>query len=146
MAKAAVASGQRIPSEAEVRAMGEDDYMNEGQLRFFQDRLMEMRADILGRQAAVKDQLNEHEQFADPADRATAEEEYALALRLRERESFLLRKIDEALGRIRRREYGYCTTTGEPIGVARLIARPTASVCIHVKDHSERVEVHFRSQ
>ena len=128
-----------------MRAMGESDYMNERQLLFFQELLMEMRADLVRRQAAVKDQLNEHENFADPADRATAEEEYALSLRLREREGFLLRKIDEALGRIRRHEYGWCTTTGEAIGVARLIARPTASVCVHVKDQSEKIEVHFRT-
>jgi DnaK suppressor protein len=145
MAKAAAARPRRIPSEAEVRAMGESDYMNEGQLQFFQALLTQMRADIVDRQIAVKDQLNEHEQFADPADRATAEEEYALALRLREREAILLKKIDESLARIRRGEYGYCTATGDPIGVARLIARPTASVCVHVKDQSERIEVHFRA-
>jgi DnaK suppressor protein len=125
--------------------MDESDYMNEGQILFFQALLAEMRTDILGRQAAVKEQLHEHQQFADPADRATAEEEYALSLRLRERETFLLKKIDEALGRIRRHEYGWCTATGEPIGVARLIARPTASVCVHVKDQSERAEIHFRA-
>ncbi|MFX8316461.1 TraR/DksA C4-type zinc finger protein, partial [Acinetobacter baumannii] len=58
--------------------------------------------------------------------------------RLREREGRLLSKIDEALARIRTRDYGYCTQTGEPIGIARLIARPTASVCVDMKERQER--------
>ncbi len=133
-------------SEAQLRAMPDSEYMSPPQLDFFRSRLLEIRDEVVGRQAAILEQLNQRETPADPADRATAEEEYALALRLRERESTLVRKIDESLARIRSKEYGYCEKTGEPIGIPRLLARPTASVCIQVKDHDEKAEVHFRSR
>jgi DnaK suppressor protein len=133
-------------SEAKIRAMPESDYMNQPQLDFFRARLLELREEALSRQATTLLQLNTHETAADPADRATAEEEYSLALRLRERESMLVRKIDDSLARIRSKEYGYCEKTGEPIGIPRLLARPTASVCIQVKDHDEKAEAHFRSR
>jgi DnaK suppressor protein len=126
--------------------MPDSEYMSPPQLDFFRSRLLEIRDEVVGRQAAILEQLNQRETPADPADRATAEEEYALALRLRERESTLVRKIDESLARIRSKEYGYCEKTGEPIGIPRLLARPTASVCIQVKDHDEKAEVHFRSR
>ena len=133
-------------SEAEIRAMPESAYMSEPQLDFFRRRLLEMRDEVVARQSAILEQLNEHERPADPADQATAEEEYSLALRLRERESMLLRKIDESLARIRNKEYGYCEKTGEPISIPRLLVRPTAAVCVQVKDHDERLEVHFKSR
>ncbi len=126
--------------------MPESAYMNDAQLEFFRLRLLRMREEVLARQTEVMAQLHEHEVYADPADRATAEEEHALALRLRERESILLRKIDDSMRRIKSKEFGYCVKTGEPIGIPRLLARPTASVCIHVKDRDEKVETHFRSQ
>lgn len=149
-AKQAVSSASsaaaRELSEAQIRAMPESDYMTQPQLDFFRARLLEMREEALSRQAATLEQLNEHETAADPADRATAEEEYSLTLRLRERESMLVRKIDESLARIRSKAYGYCEKTGEPIGIPRLLARPTASVCVQVKDHDEKAEAHFRSR
>jgi DnaK suppressor protein len=120
--------------------------MNERQLEFFRGRLQEMRTEIQARQSDVRQQLHEHEVHADPADRATAEEEHALALRLREREAVLLGKIEQALRRIHDREYGYCTRTGDPIGIPRLLARPTANVCVQVKDHDEKVETHYRAR
>jgi DnaK suppressor protein len=133
-------------TEAQLRAMPESDYMNDAQLEFFRGRLMEMRDEILQRQSDVRQQLHEHELFADPADRATAEEEHALALRLRERESVLLAKIEQSLRRIHDREYGYCVKTGDAIGIPRLLARPTATVCVQVKDYDEKVETHYRSR
>jgi DnaK suppressor protein len=133
-------------TEAAIRAMSEADYMNEAQLEFFRQRLQEMRNEILQRQTDVRQQLHEHELFADPADRATAEEEHALALRLRERESILLAKVEQSLRRIHDKDYGYCVKTGEAIGIPRLLARPTATVCIHVKDYDEKVETHYRSR
>ena len=133
-------------SEAQIRAMPESEYMGPLQLNFFRQRLLEMREEVFVRQSAILAQLNEHETAADPADQATAEEGYTLALRLRERESMLLRKIDESLVRIRSRDYGYCEKTGEPIGIPRLLARPTASVCIQVKDQDEKAEIHYRSR
>ena len=141
-----VASPAIEANEREIRRMSAQTYMNETQLAFFKARLFQQRAEVLARQAEVKDRLNQQESFADPADRATAEEEHWLDLRLRERESFLLRKIDEAIRRISDREYGYCKVTGEPIGIPRLLARPTAEVCVDVKGQSEHIEAQYRDR
>jgi DnaK suppressor protein len=133
-------------TDDDIRAMSEDQYMNDVQTEFFRQRLLKMREEVLARELDVKERLHQREIFADPADRATAEEEHWLDLRLRERESMLLRKIDESMRRIRDKEYGYCTKTGEPIGIPRLLARPTATVCVDVKGQDEKVETHFRDR
>lgn len=133
-------------SEAQVRRMPPSDYMNDTQLEFFRRRLLQMREEVLAREVDVKERLHQREVFADPADRASAEEEHWLDLRLRERESLLLRKIEEALRRIKDKEYGYCEVTGEPIGIPRLLARPTATVCVDVKGHNEQIESQFRDR
>ncbi|SEQ74494.1 transcriptional regulator, TraR/DksA family [Solimonas aquatica] len=135
-----------LPTEDELRAMSDDEYMNEVQLEFFRTRLAQMRQEVLQREMDVKERLHEREMFADPADRATAEEEHWLDLRLRERESLLLKKIDDALRRIEAKEYGYCEKTGDPIGIPRLLARPTATVCVDIKGQDERVEAQFRDR
>jgi len=144
-AKAAKAQDAVI-TEEELRAMPESAYMNDVQLQFFRQRLLTMREEVLARERDVKDRLNARESFADPADRASAEEEHWLDLRLRERESLLLRKVDEALRRIVDKEYGYCEETGEPIGIPRLLARPTATVCVDVKGHNEHIEAQYRDR
>ena len=141
-----VSVGGRTLSESEIRKMPEGAYMNDTQLEFFRGRLLQMRAEVVDREVDVKERLHQRESFADPADRATAEEEHWLDLRLRERESLLLRKIDDALRRIRDREYGYCEVTGEPIGIPRLLARPTATVCVDVKGQNEQIESQFRDR
>ncbi|MEW6167528.1 MAG: RNA polymerase-binding protein DksA [Pseudomonadota bacterium] len=133
-------------TEESIKVMSENDYMNDAQLEFFRRRLLQMRQEVLQREMDVKERLHEREVFADPADRATAEEEHWLDLRLRERESLLLRKIDDALRRIEAREYGYCEKTGDPIGIPRLLARPTATVCVDVKGQDERVEAQYRDR
>jgi DnaK suppressor protein len=133
-------------SEESIKVMSENDYMNDAQLEFFRRRLLQMRQEVLQREMDVKERLHEREVFADPADRATAEEEHWLDLRLRERESLLLRKIDDALRRIEAKEYGYCEKTGDPIGIPRLLARPTATVCVDVKGQDERVEAQYRDR
>jgi DnaK suppressor protein len=133
-------------TDDDIRAMPEDEYMSDVQLEFFRLRLIKVREEVMARELDVKERLHQREVFADPADRATAEEEHWLDLRLRERESMLLKKIDDALRRIRDREYGYCEKTGEPIGILRLLARPTATVCVDVKGQDEKVETHFRDR
>lgn len=133
-------------TEADIRAMPEADYMSDAQLDYFRSLLLEQRNEVLERQSEVKERLHQRETFADPADRATAEEEHWLDLRLRERESLLLRKIDEALRRIADKEYGYCEVTGEPIGIPRLLARPTATVCVDVKGQNEQIEAQYRDR
>jgi len=133
-------------TEDQIRRAPESAYMNDNQLSFFQDRLLQMRGEVLARELDVKERLHQREVFADPADRASAEEEHWLDLRLRERESLLLKKIDDALRRIRDREYGYCEKTGEAIGIARLLARPTATVCVDIKGQDERAESQYRDR
>ena len=133
-------------TENDIRRMPESAYMNDQQLEFFRQRLLQMRSEVVEREVDVKERLHQRESFADPADRATAEEEHWLDLRLRERESLLLRKIDDALRRIRDREYGYCEVTGEPIGIPRLLARPTATVSVDVKGQNEQIESQFRDR
>lgn len=133
-------------TEAALRGMPESDYMNDRQLKFFRERLLEMKAEIQERQSGVREQLHEHELHADPVDRAAAEEAHGLALRLREREAVLFSKIEQSLRRIHDREYGYCARTGDPIGIPRLLARPTASVCVQIKDHDEKAETHYRAR
>lgn len=136
----------KIPSEAQLRKAPDSQYMNDTQLAFFQQRLLQMRSEVLAREIDVKERLHQREVFADPADRASAEEEHWLDLRLRERESLLLKKIDDALRRIRDKDYGFCEKTGEPIGIARLLARPTATVCVDVKGQNERAESQYRDR
>ncbi|MGH8516257.1 MAG: RNA polymerase-binding protein DksA [Panacagrimonas sp.] len=135
-----------LPTEDQIRRAPDSAYMNENQLAFFQERLLQMRSEVLARELDVKERLHQREVFADPADRASAEEEHWLDLRLRERESLLLKKIDDALRRIRDREYGYCEKTGEAIGIARLLARPTATVCVDIKGQDERAESQYRDR
>lgn len=124
----------------QLRRAPQRDYMNEAQLEFFRQRLLAMRAEVIDREEATMEALGSTDTAADPADRATTEEERWLDLRLRERESMLLRKIDDALRRIDSGEYGYCLESGEPIGIERLLARPTAEYSIDAKNHSERLE------
>lgn len=133
-------------TDDDIRAMPDSAYMNDVQYAFFYNKLAQMREEVLAREVDVKERLHQREIFADPADRASAEEEHWLDLRLRERESMLLHKIDSALRRIRDKEYGYCEKTGEPIGIPRLLARPTATVCVDIKDQAEKVETHFRDR
>ena len=73
----------------------------------------------------------------DPADRATIEEEHALELRTRDRERKLLKKIEQSINRIDAGDYGYCDETGEPIGVGRLLARPTATLSLEAQHRRE---------
>lgn len=133
-------------TEAKLRRMSEAQYMNDQQLAYFRERLLDMRREVVDREVDVKQRLHQREVFADPADRATAEEEHWLDLRLRERESLLLKKIDESLRRIEDKEYGYCEVTGEPIGIPRLLARPTATVCVDVKGENEHIEAQYRDR
>nr|MCU0809688.1 TraR/DksA C4-type zinc finger protein [Thiobacillaceae bacterium] len=84
--------------------------------------------------------LKENENFADPNDRATVEEEHILEQRVRDRERKLLKKINSALARIESGEFGYCLETGEPIGIARLLARPTAEYSIEAQERHEVLE------
>ena len=136
----ATTSKDKLLTEAEILAMPEDDYMNPAQMEFFRLRLSLMRDELLENAASTGANLRENELVADPADRATVEEEHALELRVRDRERKLIKKIEEALGRIAEGDYGWCELTGDPIGIGRLLARPTATLSIDAQERRERTQ------
>jgi DnaK suppressor protein len=125
-------------TEAELLRAPVSQYMSAEQLAFFRDRLVVTQRELLEKATVTSEHLREHELEADPTDQATIEEEYALELRARDRERKLLKKIDEALRRIDEGTYGYCEETGEPIGIARLLARPTATLSIEAQSRREQ--------
>lgn len=125
-------------SDAEVLAMPEEEYMGEKQLEFFRLKLSQLKNDLLSNADETTEHLREDTSIVpDPADRATIEEEHALELRTRDRERKLLKKIEQALMRIDTGDYGYCDETGEPIGLARLMARPTATLSLEAQQRRE---------
>ncbi|TCJ14781.1 RNA polymerase-binding protein DksA [Parasulfuritortus cantonensis] len=130
-------------AEAELLKMPEKDYMNAAQLEFFRHRLVTMKEEILVNARETGEHLKENEVFADPNDRATVEEENMLEQRVRDRERKLLKKIDSALRRIESGDYGFCLETGDPIGIPRLLARPTAELSIEAQEKHERLEKLF---
>jgi DnaK suppressor protein len=95
---------------------------------------------MLANAADTGEHLKENENFADPNDRATVEEENMLEQRVRDRERKLLKKINKALARIESGEFGYCLETGDPIGLPRLLARPTAEYSIEAQERHEKME------
>ncbi len=128
---------KKILTEQELLAMPEKDYMNKRQLEFFRHRLTEMEAELRHNAGQTTENLRESTVVPDPADRATIEEEHALELRTRDRERKLLKKVQAAIRRIDDGDYGYCEETGEPIGVARLLARPTATLSLEAQERRE---------
>ena len=130
-------------TEQDILSWQGDDYMNEDHLAFFRQRLLDMKQELLENANATSQHLQEQEATPDPADRATLEEEYALELRTRDRERKLLLKIESTLKKIDDNDYGYCEDTGEPIGLARLMARPTASLSIEAQERRERMKKQF---
>jgi DnaK suppressor protein len=125
-------------SDAEVMAMPDAEYMNEKQMAFFRLKLMQLKQDILNSAGETTEHLREDTVIVpDPADRATIEEEHALELRTRDRERKLLKKIEQSIARIDAGDYGYCDETGEPIGVGRLLARPTATLSLEAQQRRE---------
>jgi DnaK suppressor protein len=125
-------------TEAELLAMPESEYMNEKQLDFFRARLQKQKDDLLSNAGETTEHLREDTTIVpDPADRATIEEEHALELRTRDRERKLLKKISQAIALVDSGEYGYCDETGEPIGLPRLLARPTATLSLEAQQRRE---------
>lgn len=142
-AAASAGVGARALTEAALRKMPASQYMNEQQITFFREQLGEMQRSLLENAGHTSEHLREHQAEADVADQATIEEENALELRARDRERKLLRKIDEALMRITDGSYGICEETGEPIGIPRLLARPTATLTIDAQSRREQKQKLF---
>ena len=131
-------------SENELLAMPESEYMGEKQLEFFRTKLQALKDDLLSNAGETTEHLREDTSIVpDPADRATIEEEHALELRTRDRERKLLKKISQSLARIDAGDYGYCDETGEPIGLGRLLARPTATLSLEAQQRREMKQKMF---
>ena len=125
-------------SDEEVLSMADAEYMNEKQTAFFRLKLVRLKQDMLNNAGETTEHLREDTVVVpDPADRATIEEEHALELRTRDRERKLLKKIEQSIVRIDAGDYGYCDETGEPIGVGRLLARPTATLSLEAQQRRE---------
>lgn len=124
-------------SEEEVLKMNEKDYMNAAQRAFFKARLQKLERDLIRNAGETTEHLRETTLVPDPADRATIEEEHALELRTRDRERKLLKKVQQSIASIDTGEYGWCVETGEPIGVQRLLARPTATLSLEAQQRRE---------
>ena len=113
-------------------------YMNEGQREHFKTILQDWKAQLMEEvDRTVSHMKDEAANFPDPADRATQEEEFSLELRTRDRERKLIKKIDSMNDRIDQDDYGYCDACGVNIGIKRLEARPTATLCIDCKTLDE---------
>ena len=125
-------------TDAELLAMPDSEYMNEKQLECFRAKLQALKDDLLSNAGETTEHLREDTSIVpDPADRATIEEEHALELRTRDRERKLLKKISQSIARIDSGDYGYCDETGEPIGLGRLLARPTATLSLEAQQRRE---------
>ncbi len=138
--KKATTKAKKAPApltEEQILKMGDDEYMNQAQLDFFKARLLKMEQDLLRNAGQTTENLRETTLVPDPADRATIEEEHALELRTRDRERKLLKKVKASIASIDAGEYGWCVETGEPIGIARLLARPTATLSLEAQQRRE---------
>ena len=137
---------QTATTEAELLAQPADDSMNDAQQQFFRELLLTQRAELQVRIDEEFTELRQPDTSSDVADIGAAEEQRQWQLRLLEREKKLLDKIDQALERLARGEYGWCAETGEPIGLKRLLLRPTATLCIEAKERQEQREKHQRDR
>ncbi len=123
------------------RPTDSEPFMNERQVEYFRQKLLAWKEDILRESRETLSHLQaETENYPDLADKASSETDRALELRTRDRQRKLISKIDSALRRIEAGEYGYCEDTGEPIGLARLEARPIATLSVEAQERHERKE------
>lgn len=141
--QATIAKKPKVLTEEELLRAPDREYMSEAQLAFFRQRLIDIREQILRNAGDTGEHLRENEVTTDPSDRATLEEEYTLELRTRDRERKLLKKVEKSLKLIDEGSYGYCEETGEPIGLPRLLARPTATLSLEAQERRERVQKMF---
>ncbi len=129
-----------LMTEEELRAAPEADYMSAQQLAFFRQLLQTEMDQLLENAHETTTHLQDNEATPDPSDRASVEEEHTLELRVRDRERKLLKKIEEAIVRIDAGDYGWCEETGEPIGIGRLLARPTATLSLEAQERREKLK------
>src|SRR6202008_1596262 len=126
-----------ILTEEEILKMSDKDYMNPAQQAFFKAKLQALEKELLKNAGETTEHLRETVLVPDPADRATIEEEHALELRTRDRERKLLKKVQQSIAGIYGGGYGWGEEPGEPIGVPRLLARPTATLSLEAQQRRE---------
>jgi DnaK suppressor protein len=133
---------------ANYKPTEKEKYMNPQMLEYFRQKLLRWKDEIIKESDELLHELKDEGGMQEPdiADRASAETEVALELRSRDRQRKLIGKIDEALDRIGRGEYGYCEETGEPIGIKRLEARPVATLSVEAQERHERMERTHRDE
>ena len=132
---------------AEYVLSADEPFMNPRQREYFRKKLASWRSEILRESRETLDNLQEESQnHPDMADRASSESDRALELRTRDRQRKLISKIDAAIKRIDEGTYGYCEETGEPIGLARLDARPIATLSLEAQETHERLEKVYRDE
>ena len=122
------------------RPSQDEKFMNAIQIEFFRVKLNDWKSDIYIESRETVENLQDSTSPADISDRATQESEKALELRTRDRQRKLIGKIDAAISRIDNGTYGYCEVTGDPIGLARLEARPVTTLSIEAQEMHERNE------
>jgi len=136
-----MATAAAVLEQSDYRPSEDEAFMNERQLEYFRRKLLNWKEEILRESRETLGHLQaETENHPDIADRASSETDRALELRTRDRQRKLISKIDQALRRIEDGSYGYCEETGEPIGLARLDARPTATMSLEAQERHERRE------
>lgn len=143
-ATASVMTREFLCEPAAYRPRDDEPFMNDQQLKYFRNKLLAWREDILRESRETLGHLQaETENHPDVADRASSETDRSLELRTRDRQRKLINKIDSAVRRIDDGSYGYCEDTGEPIGLARLDARPIATLSLEAQErHEKRERVH----
>ena len=143
-ATASVMTRELVLEPVGYRPADDEPFMNERQLKYFRAKLLRWREDILRESRETLGHLQaETENHPDVADRASSETDRSLELRTRDRQRKLINKIDAAVRRIEDGSYGYCEDTGEPIGLARLDARPIATLSLEAQErHEKRERVH----
>ena len=134
-------------AEADYRPTENEPFMNPRQREYFRAKLNAWKDDILRESRETLENLQEESQnHPDMADRASSESDRSLELRTRDRQRKLISKIDAALKRIDDGTYGYCEETGDPIGIARLDARPIATLSLEAQEMHERREKVYRDE
>lgn len=131
-------------TEEELLHQPEDAYMNDAQMAFFSQLLHRQREELQNHIDSAVEELSQYESGSDPADMGSMEEQRQSHLRMLEREKQLLAKIDHSLHLLALGDYGWCEQTGEPIGLHRLLLRPTATLSIEAKERQEHLEKHQR--
>jgi DnaK suppressor protein len=123
-----------VPGIAPYKEKRGEEYMNEEQIAHFRDILLTWKRELMEEvDRTVHHMQDDAANFPDPNDRATQESEFSMELRARDRERKLIKKIDESIRNLDNDEFGYCEACGVEIGIRRLEARPTATLCIDCK-------------